>query len=142
MTKRKDNFKSEPLNQDDTKARGVFFQNYDLYDTGGPGPGTGLYQHMDEYDSVADFRAKKRKEKMRKRRKAMFEALLVSVASDQNNLEDPTEDTTTPMPYNPAEVSNVGLLDNIYPGPDMEDKPVTNLYYGRLETHEADDKKK
>lgn len=68
--------------QDLTKARGVLFQNYDLYDTGGPGPG--LYQHMNEYDSVADFRKKKRKEKIRKRRKAMFEALMVSTASDSS----------------------------------------------------------
>lgn len=78
MTKKNEHDKLQDL----TKARGVFFQNYDLYDTGDPSPGTGLYQHMNEYDSVADFRKKKRKEKMRKRRKAMYEAIMISTASD------------------------------------------------------------
>lgn len=141
-TPKKKKYKDKPIDQDQTKGRGVFFKNYDLYDTGDPSPGTGLYQHMDEYDSVADFRNKKRKENIRKRRQALFEALLVTTASDKNNLTDATEDTITPIPWNPEVGSPVGLLDNMYPGEDMEDKPVSNLYYGRLETHTADDKKK
>lgn len=139
---KKKKYKGEPINQDLTKARGVFFKNYDLYDTGGPSPGTGLYQHMSEYESVSDFRRKKRKENISKRRKAFFEALLLTTASDKNNLTDATEDTITSIPWNPGVGSPVGLLDNMYPGEDLEDKPVSNLYYGRLETHPADDKKK
>lgn len=68
----------------DHKWDAVLYQNYDLYDTGDPSPGTGLYQHMNEYDSVADFRKKKRKEKMRKRRKAMYEAIMISTASEKS----------------------------------------------------------
>ena len=78
MTKKSD--KRPP----DHKWDAVLFQNYDLYDTGDPSPGTGLYQHMDEYDSVADFRNKKRKEKKRKRRTAMYEAIMMSTDRDHS----------------------------------------------------------
>lgn len=136
---KKKKYKKEPLNQDDTKAHGVFFQNYDLYETDGPGPGAGLYSKMDKYKSISDFRKKKRAESMRKRRKSMFEAILVT-AKDNNNLTDPTEETITPIPFNPAEPAPLGLIDNMYPKEDLEEKPVTNLYYGRLETHFTKDK--
>lgn len=155
--------------QDLTKARGVFFQNYDLYDTGDPSPGTGFYQHMNEYKSVTDFRNKKRKEKIRKRRKAMFEAIMVSTASeefhskkdklqhihkmlteftkliskvnekleDDNEVEDPTEFTTTPIPWSPAAPggTQLGLMDGLYPKEDMDGNPPSDLYYGRIESH-------
>lgn len=166
---KKKKYKDEPIDQNLTKARGVFFQNYDLYDTGDPTPGTGLYQHMDEYDSVADFRKKKREEKIRKRRKAMFEAIMVSTASDkatskkdklqhlhkmlteftklisrvnskiedENEVEDPTELTTTPIPWSSAAPggSQLGLLDGLYPKEDMDGNPPSDLYYGRIESH-------
>lgn len=166
MAKQKQKYKPEPINHDDTKARGVFFRNYDLYDTGGPGPGTGLYQHMDEYESVADFRKKKKKENERKKRMALFESFMstttkpqtirsekiakilnmvdifVKSASDCNCLDFAHEEHDTQLPFNPAVPAPLGLIDSMYPEEDLEGKPVTNLYYGRLETHEADDKKK
>lgn len=133
--------KDEPINQDLTKARGVFFSNYDYAPQESDiGPGAGFYSKMNEYDSVADFRKKKRKDNIRRRRQAMFKAILTSTAkdnSDENHLTDPTEETTTPIPYEsaPPGGSPMGLLDGMYPGPDQEDKPISNLYYGRIETH-------
>lgn len=148
----------------DHKWDAVLYKNYDLYDTGDPSPGTGFYQHMDEYDSVADFRKKKRKEKSRKRRKAMFEAIMVSTASkkdklqhlhkmlteftkliskvnskieDENEVEDPTESTTTPIPWSPAAPggTQLGMMDGLYPKEDMDGNPPSDLYYGRIESH-------
>lgn len=120
----------------------VFYQNYDTYETGPgkQGPGAGLYQNMDKYKSVTDFRSKKRKKKIRKRR-AEFLQILLKLAGDKNNLTDPTEDTVTPMPFSPAEPAPLGMLDGIYPKEDLEGKPVTNLYYGRLDGMPADDNK-
>lgn len=107
--------------------------------------GSGFYSNMDKYKSLADFRKKKRKKKMKKRR-AFFFSFLSKLAEhkekkDINNLTDPTEETTTSIPFNPAEPNTIGLLDDIYPKSDLEDKPVSNLYYGRLETHLSDDGK-
>ncbi len=140
---------------DDTLARGVLYQNYDLYDTGGPGPGKGLYQNMSEYKSVDDFRKKKRKEKKRKLRKAMFESILMSKASDgkedkneklykmiddYNNLADPNNEDLEPIALNSCEPggSPIGMLDGIYPEEDLEMTPRGNPYYGQNETHSVD----
>ena len=138
MTKKK----KEEINHDDTLSRGVFFQNYDLYDVGNPetSPGTGLYQNMDKYDSVEDFRNKKRKENMKKRRKAMFSALMVATAQDQNNLADPEKDESlTPPPelWNPAppEGGQFGLTDDSSSELDYQDEASGNLYYGIMENH-------
>jgi hypothetical protein len=105
----------------------------------------GFYQNMDKYKSVSDFIKKKRKSNIRRRRKAFLE-IITKVAenkdnSDKNDLTDPTEETVSPIPFSPAEPGIIGLLDNIYPREDEEDKPVTNLYYGRLETHNYTDDK-
>lgn len=140
--------KDKPLNQEDTVARGVLYKNYDLYEVEPKdlGPGAGFYQNMDKYKSVSDFRdqKKKRNERKTKIRKALFKSieLQASKKEDNNNLVDPTEGQVTPIPFAPAETTQIGLYDGMYPPEDLEDKPVTNLYYGRLETHMADDKKK
>lgn len=146
------------MSHEDTLPRGVFFQNYDLYETEGvngppkEGPGAGLYQNMQKYKSVADFlkEKRKRKQKMLKRRKALLQAILIATADvkkekekeeDKNNIEDPSEEYDNySIPVPASDINPIGLLDNMYPGPDLEDKPVTNLYYGRLETHYAKDK--
>ncbi|HWZ21351.1 MAG TPA: hypothetical protein VNW06_01785 [Cytophagaceae bacterium] len=146
----KPKYKKEPLKKDDTKARGLLFRNYDLYNTkgvDGPGkvktPGTGLYQHMNEYKSVSDFRKKKRKKAMLYRQMALLTAVAEPESvkekkyKDSNNI-DANEDVT-PIPISPAEVSPIGMLDGIYPKEDLDGKSVENLYYGRLETHLSDD---
>lgn len=116
----------------------VFYKNYDLYDTGDPSPGKGFYSDMEKYKSISDFRTKKRKKKM-KERQATFLHFLVKVAEDQNNLTDPTEGQVTPIPFSPAEPNSLGLLDGIYPKEDLEGKPVTNLYYGRVDVNTVDE---
>lgn len=55
-------------------SENVIYQNYDLYDTGGTGPGAGFYQNMHKYKSVTDFLRKRRN-----RRKKLFAALLSSI---------------------------------------------------------------
>jgi len=140
----KPKYKKDPGNdQNLTKARGVLFRNYDTYKLPGPdvGPGTGLYQHMDDYKSVSDFRKKKRAEKIRGRRKMLF-AILAKTAVDKNHINDPLEDQVTEMPWNPSEpLGPLGLNDGIIPQEDLENKPVTNLYYGVLDNHYVKEKK-
>lgn len=121
------------MSHEDTLPRGMFFTNYDYADSS-TGPGKGLYSDMDKYKSVADFRKKKRKDKMRKRRTAFLN--LISKASDESNLEDPTEDQVTPIPWNAAAPagSPIGMFDSMSPE-DEENNPITNLYYGKIETH-------
>lgn len=66
---KKKKYKSEPKLVDQPRFKEPFFRNYDLYETEGvdgkakQGPGTGLYQHMNDYKSVGDFLKKKRKER-------------------------------------------------------------------------------
>ncbi len=68
-TPKKKKYKSEPALVMQPRFKEPLYRNYDLYETEGVegpakhGPGTGLYQHMDEYDSVSDFREKKKKNK-------------------------------------------------------------------------------
>lgn len=117
----------------------VFFKNYDLYDTGGSSPGTGLYQNMQKYKSITDFRKKKRKKNIKKRQAQLIKMFEVLAKKDINNLTDPYEGIVTPIPFAPAEPAQIGMLDGIYPKSDLEDKPISNMYYGILETHLADD---
>lgn len=139
--------KDKALDPEDTMTRGVFYKNYDLYEVEPTdlGPGAGFYQNMDKYKSVSDFRdqKKKRNERKSKLRKAIFKSIeLQASKKDVNNLTDPFEGQITSIPFAPAEPAPLGLYDGMYPKEDLEDKPATNLYYGRLETHLADDKKK
>ena len=82
------------------QSRGIFFKNYDLYETEGVdgpakmGPGSGFYQNMNKYKSVSDFLKQKRK-KINKRKKAFL--MLAKKAFDQNNLDFSTDFTTTPI---------------------------------------------
>lgn len=116
------------------KAPRVFFRNYDYKDDP-TGPGTGLYQNLDKYKSVSDFR--KRKKRIKQRKKAYLQIL---AKIDSNNLFDPYEDQgVSPMPYAPAEPAPIGMLDGIVPHSDLEGKSPSNLYYGVMETHFADD---
>ena len=124
----------------------IFFKNYD-YGTGPDekmGPGKGLYENMDKYKSVSDFLKKKRRKNKNRKKMALLLAIVAADSvkgkvykKDKNDLQDPYENQTTPIPYNPAEVSMVGLYDGILSdNADLEGKPNANLYYGVLETHD------
>ena len=78
---------------------------------------------------------KKLKGKHRHRRKmAIYNSIISKTA-----LTDPMDGQITPMPYAPAEPAPNGMLDGIYPQEDRENKPISSLYYGIMETHMADD---
>jgi hypothetical protein len=66
----------------DIDTLGVLYQNYDLYDVGGEGPGAGFYSNMDKYTSVKDFLKKK---KQRLRRKAFLRSFIIKKAIDFAN---------------------------------------------------------
>lgn len=129
----------------------VFFKNYDYANTPEKGgPGKGLYNgEMDKYKSVGDF-LKKKKQRNRKRRKM---ALLLAITfpkfakdktfkseegDDENDIQDPYEEQGMELnlPVSPAEVSMLGMYDGITQKDDLDGKPMSNLYYGVLETHE------
>lgn len=110
-----------------------FFKNYDLYDTDGKtGPGTGLYQHMSEYKSVADFLKKKRKK--RKSKKAALRIKLLKSLMKQaidfpvdSSIKDPIQPENTgalqSLPFS-------GMSDKYVPLNDEEDKDATKLNFG------------
>jgi len=66
-TPKKTKYKAEPALVVQPRFKEPFYNNYDLYETegvdGAPkhGPGASLYQNMDKYDSVDDFKKKKKK---------------------------------------------------------------------------------
>src|SRR5271165_1955717 len=100
------------------KEPNIFFRNFDL--------------------SNADFI--KKIKKIKERKKKMRAAILESSNKDKNELNDTLENQVTEMPWNPAEVCGpLGILDGIYPQEDLEGKPSTNLYYGRLDNHYVKD---
>jgi len=84
---------------DHVQSRGLFFKNYDLYETEGvngpakQGPGTGFYQNMDKYKSVSDFR-KKKKKRMKNRKLALLSVILKN-ATDNNSIDFPNDDLVT-----------------------------------------------
>lgn len=119
----------------------IFYRNYDPYKVKG-GPGQGIYgPDMDKYKSVSDFRKKKKRKKGIKKRRAMLIQMFLSLAeNDNNNLTDIYEEQgITPIPYAPAEPAPIGLNGGIIPPSDLEDKPVSNLGFGVLENHMAND---
>lgn len=80
-------------------------------------------------------RLKRLKGKHRHRKKmAFYNSILIKTA-----LTDPYDGQITPIPYPPAEPAPMGMLDGIYPQEDRENKSVSPLYYGIMETHMADD---
>lgn len=132
---------SKKENNQHPQPRGIFFKNYDLYETEGvdgpakQGPGTGFYSNMGKYKSVSDFLNKKRKIQ---KRKLAFLQIIASIDLDENMIVDHTEDQTTTIPYQ-AEPATIGLYDNMYPRQDLvEEKPIVNQFSGRIETHNMD----
>jgi len=87
---------------DHVQSRGLFFKNYDLYETEGvngppkQGPGSGFYQNMDKYKSVSDFR--KKKKKLMKKRKLALLSVILKNAIDNNSIDFPIDDSITGIP--------------------------------------------
>lgn len=99
--------------------------------------GEGPYSHMNELKTITD-KVKKRKKRMRKRKAQMVEIWLKLAETDKDETE-----ANMSIPFAPAEPAPIGMLDGVYPKEDLEDKPVTNPYYGIMETHNfADDAEK
>lgn len=101
-------------------SRGLFFKNYDLYDTEGvdgpakQGPGTGL--HSGKYKSVTEFLNKKRKQRIKKRKKAFTELKFrVKYSIDVNSLDFPSDSMDLVITYGPSESSSIGLMDGTIP---------------------------
>jgi len=109
-------------------SRGLFFKNYDLYDTEGvdgpakDGPGTGL--HSGKYKSVTDFLQQKRNKRLKKRK------LAFAKISDENNIDFPTDNLSAIMPFDGG-YPNMGLVDSITPNlDDGNDHFTGSPYYG------------
>lgn len=162
-TPKKKKYKSEPALVMQPRFKEPLYNNYDLYDTEGVdgpakhGPGTGLYQNMDKYDSVSDFREKKKKNKEKykaedlykhddgsiskskekKRKRAQRrKALLMVLASDENNIDFLVDEQIKSAPIlgeNGVVSDSVpigGLLDKYLPKYDFEGKSPADLDFG------------
>jgi hypothetical protein len=116
------------------------YQNYDLYDTEGvdgkakQGPGTGFYEHMGDYKSVADFLKKKRKKN--KSKKASLRIKILKAILKQA-IDFPIDDSFKD-PISPEENTSIqvalpfgGLTDEYLPENDQEDKSPDQLNFGR-----------
>lgn len=86
--------KNKKNKQEHSQSRGIFFKNYDLYETEGAngpakiGPGAGFYQNMDKYKSVSDFLKQKRK-RINKRKNALL--MIAKKAFDENHIDFPID---------------------------------------------------
>lgn len=162
-TPKKKKYKSEPALVMQTRYEEPLYRNYDLYDTEGVdgpakhGPGTGLYQHMDEYDSVSDFREKKKKNREKYKAEDLYKhddgsiskvkekkhkravrrvALLIALANDENDIDFLVDEQikSSPILGENGSVSDSvpigGLLDKYVPNYDFEGKPPTDLDFG------------
>lgn len=100
----------------------IFFRNNDL----------------GEYQERLKDRAKKRKQRIKKRKAALIQMFIVQATEDKNNLTDPYEFSITPIPFAPAEPAPIGLQDGIWPISDLEGRSYNNMYYGITDYHMND----
>jgi hypothetical protein len=157
-TPKKKQYKSDTAIVVQPRFEEPLYRNYDLYNTEGEngppkhGPGAGLYQNMDKYKSIEDFRKKKKKLNYKaedkyiqddgkitsKRAERRLELLKIFAGLDSNNLEEDIVDNqiqSDPILGGNGTVadSNLtgGLTDVYVPPPDPEDKTPDKLNYGR-----------
>jgi hypothetical protein len=165
-TPKKKKYKSEPKLVDQPRFKEPFFRNYDLYETEGVdgkaehGPGAGLYQHMSDYKSVADFLKKKRERnsdkykaddsvqeddgKINKTKSARRKALLAHFI--KNAIDFPVDDQiSNPILGESGAYSDSvpigGMLDEYLSLDDFEGKSPDKLDFGRDYTEYTEPKK-
>lgn len=128
----------------------LLFKNYDLYETPGEhSPGSG-YHSMQQYKSIQEFLAAKRK-KMKNKYKSddfyindkmkvrtVLYSELIKTAQDINNIDFPLDDQVDGQPVMIGENSSYdnsvqigGHLDKSFPLYDFEDKSQNELDFGR-----------
>lgn len=146
-TPKKKQYKSDPTEHSQPRFKEPLFRNYDIYDTPGEhGPGAGWHS-MQNYKSISEFLAARRKKlkdkyKEPKKSKARLNILskLIKVAIDF-----PIDDQVTPILGDSGSYSDsapIGILDNTLPLNDFEGKSVDQLDFGRDYTQDeiADEK--
>lgn len=154
-TPKKQKYKPEKAIRVQPRFKEPLFKNYDLYETEGVdgpakhGPGTGLYQHMNEYKSVKDFIDKSRNKnkykaqdswiegsKEKRKKKASRRLALLSVLLKQA-IDFPIDEQLTENPIlgDSGTLSDSipigGQLDEYLPLNDFEGKMPTELDFGR-----------
>lgn len=107
-------------------SRGVFYRNYDLYDTGGEGPGSGLYSNLDKYKSISEFR--KAKEKRKKNRKDRENKLASKINIFVKLADFPLDNQNISLIQDPnRDRSMDGFLSGINSGYEKVVEPSANL---------------
>lgn len=147
-TPKKTKYKPEPAPKAQPRFKEPLFKNYDLYETegvNGPakhGPGTGFYQHMNEYKSVSDFLSKRRKKNKNKykadntKKSRMDRRLALLKVAIDFPVDDQVHET---IPFSGddgagsvAESNQIGgYLDKYLPENDFEGKSPDQLDFGR-----------
>lgn len=172
-TPKKKKYKSERAIVVQPRFKEPLFKNYDLYETEGVdgpakhGPGTGLYQNMDKYDSVEDFVKQKRKRNKdkykaddsyieddgsitkseKKSNKIARRMMLLSVLT-KTAIDFPIDDQigSTPILGDSGSYTYSipigGQLDEYLTMPDFEGKGPEELSHGRDYTEDGDEDKK
>lgn len=153
-TPHKKKYKSDPKILDMPRYQTPFFLNYDYADDES-GPGTGLFHHMTDYKSVADFLKKKRKRNKDKykaeeflqeddgsvhKKKAARRMGLLKMAIDFPN---DSQINNPIIGEGDSYINSIpigGLYDYIIPNPDFEGKGKESLNFGEDYTEDAQPK--
>lgn len=137
-------YKSEPKVLDRPRYKHPLYHNYDLY--GDDGPGSGFYQNMQSYKSVADFlksKRKKSKDKYKGDHQVQYDDGSISTKQARrkqllqiikNAIDFPLDSQTTPILSNEdSYVASipVGGFSDYTPLNDLEDKPVSTLNFSQ-----------
>lgn len=124
---------------DKARFEDPFYKNYDLYEVEGvsgktkQGPGTGLFQSMKDYKSVADFLKKKRKKKKLKTARIKILAAILKKYAIDFPIDDSIKDPISPEENTSLQIALPfgGITDAYLPLNDQEDKSVDQLNFGR-----------